>query len=426
MAPNLYRFDCKSAVICTAMQERGFRYDTGLRHKMRAFLTERESVAVANCHAAAGREFNPNSGKQLARVLLTEMGAPILFRSEATGDPSFDVSAMRGYAAHHNADVRALALAVLELRRLVKIRGTYIDGVHVAPDGRVHPVWQCYGTVSGRWSCQAPNLQNQPRGEHDPTIEIVKGGLRSAYVPADGHKLVYFDASQLEMRIAAYTSGDEAMIAACESSDLHASNAAALWPEVFSLQAYQEAPTPKMKALRSLAKTSAFAICYMAGAGTVHEKLIGEGQRITLRQCEAMLRRLQEAFAGYYAAQERNLATVARTGYATTPLLGRKRWLGHDPSPTHAANYPIQGGAGDLVNLKTHELVERIGKQHPKAHLVAQVHDSLTFEVPAEEADDVAAVCRDTFEAPIPFPGWDGRTREPSFPVDIDILERWH
>jgi DNA polymerase-1 len=296
--------------------------------------------------------------------------------------------------------------------------------------------------VSGRWACQAPNLMNLPRPENDPSRTptcVVCGctakeaertacnapahdflGVRSVYIARPGYRLVAFDMKQLEMRMAAYASGDPAMIKACESSDLHAANA-----EIIFAEAFTTAEGGHRKALRTLAKSSGFAVCYMAQAATVFARLVAAGVDVKLRQVEAMLSRMRRAFAAYYSWQSDRLLDCVRTGYVYSPILGRRRWLGHDPSPTEAANFPIQGGAADLMNLRLPLVVERLAAECLEALLVAQVHDSAVFEVPEALADKVAAVCQEVAEAPIVIDS-SGNPLAVSFPIDLEISERWH
>ena len=233
--------------------------------------------------------------------------------------------------------------------------------------------------------------------------------------------LVYFDAKQLEMRVAAYASGDQSMIKACESTDLHAANAAVIFGEAFT-----KCTDPNQRAaLRTLAKTSGFAVCYLAEAQTVYARLIAAGQLVQLRQVEAMLRKMRRGFNDYYRWQDKRLMACVKHGWTDSPLLGRRRWLGHDPSPTECANFPIQGGAADIMNDRIPIIAAAAKDVTPQARLVAQVHDSVCIEVPSRHAIRIGERAREIFEAPITFAS-SGRELTASFPVDLEIIERWH
>jgi DNA polymerase I-like protein with 3'-5' exonuclease and polymerase domains len=227
--------------------------------------------------------------------------------------------------------------------------------------------------------------------------------------------------SQLEMRIAAYASGDPTMIAACEGSDLHSANATVIFGAAFT-----ECTDPvARKGLRTMAKSSGFAVCYMAEASTVFARLIAEGANVTLRQVEAMLAKMRRAFLTYYRWQDAALLDTVRTGYVYTPILGRRRWLGHDPSPTECANFPIQGGAADYMNERFPEVVERCDAEGLGVEPVAQVHDSGVLEVPEEHVPRVCELVREVNARPIVIAS-SGEPLSAVLPIDLEDSERWH
>lgn len=263
-------------------------------------------------------------------------------------------------------------------------------------------------------NCARPNIMNLPRPENDPVAEF--GGIRSLYIAAPGKVLVAFDFSQLEMRIAAYVSGDEVMIAACESSDLHAANAGIIFGESFK-KLDKKKDEDEYNKLRNLAKQSGFAVAYMAGAPTVYARIIAAGIPITLMQTETMLKNMRRAFKAYYAYQEELLLQTIRLAYVRIPISNRKRWLGHAPKPPECANTPIQGGAAGVMNI----VLPRIERQlMPGAALVAQVHDAAYFEVPKRYASEVLALCNYETSQPFEING-----RKVVFPTDAKEGERW-
>lgn len=424
---SLYGHDKVSAEICRDMTVAGFAFDTDRAQAMADFLQKQEALVRDRADEAAGFAIRRTSSggfgdDSLRQAFFGELRAPVYCRSELTGRPSLGVDALRAYAAAHDDRLRDLSLAVLEWRRLRKVRSTYVLGPRPQADGRVRPSWLSSRVVSGRWSCQGPNLMNLPRRDNDPAASM--GGVRSLYCAPEGRVLVDFDASQLEMRIAAYASGDEAMIAACESSDLHAANAETIFgAHRFTAEEYASAEGQRkavLKAVRSMAKNAGFAVCYMASAETVYARLLADGQDVRLRDCEGMLANMRNSFAQYYRWQSDRLLDCIRRGYVETPILGRRRYLGHDPSPTEAANFPIQGGAADLMNIKVPAIVDELRARIPDAFPVAQVHDSCIIECDERDAEDVSAVARSIFEAPVRIGG-----RDASFPIEIDVRQRW-
>jgi DNA polymerase-1 len=438
---TIYTFDKQSAELCCQMQVDGFNFDVTKAVMLSAQLRKIETQAVKNMSAAIGRPLKLGKtgglGGDLRKAFFDDLHAPVYFRSELTNTPSLGVDAMRAYAVCADDRLAALATAVLEHRRARKIRSTYIDRIIVDPDGRVHPTWLNYGTVGGRWSCQGPNLQNIPRAGTDPTK--AQGGVRSLYTASRGCWLVTFDFSQLEMRIAAYATGDETMITACESSDLHSHNAQLVFGNVFDPDRYKALSAldttnsltgndyddfVALKTYRTCAKSSGFAVCYMAKATTVHSRLIADGQRVSLRQVEGMLRQMRRSFRSYYRRQEEWLDGVVKNGFITTPILGRKRWLGHDPSPTEAANFPIQGGAADVVNTKVLELVRRLRAAKLRTRMVAQVHDSVALDTHENDVDKVRSMCYEVCAEPITIAS-SGTRYEAVFPIDLEITQHW-
>lgn len=437
--PEVYECDKRGAAICTAMTQAGFAFDVGLARQYAETLREAEAAARDRADAAVGRPIKRTKTggfglKDMHRAFFCDLGAPLASAaiSVKTGRPSLGVDTMRTFAASQRPELRAAALSVLEWRRARKVRSTYIEAIHLGSDLRVHPGWRNYGAVSGRWSCQGPNLMNLPRLENDPTVtwtsddprtrKYVSGGIRGLYVPRPGFRLVSYDAKQLEMRIAAYASGDQAMINACNSSDLHSANAAVIFGAVF-----ENAEGAARKAFRTLAKSAGFAVCYMAEAETVWMRIIAtpEGEHVKLGQVKVMLIKLRAGFRGYFEWQHKRWLDAVRTGYTESPILGRRRWLGHDPPPTECANFPIQGGAADVMNLRLPLIVEALARRSPRTRIVAQVHDSGVFEVPIGDESCVTDTCREIFEAPIAI-GSSGTMLTASFPIDVEVSERWH
>jgi DNA polymerase-1 len=421
---RVYAVDKASAEICRDMQINGFAFDIERARDISALLREEEKKAKARADDAVGRIIRPTktggfSTDDLAKAFFGDMGAPVYFRSVLTGRPSLNVDSLRAYAASSHARLSALALAVLEWRKARKVRSTYVDAIVLDPDGRVHPTWLSYGTVTGRWACKDPNLMNLIRRANDPTAKHFKGGIRSLYRARAGYVLVIFDKKQLEMRVAAYVSGDKAMIAACEAEDMHAANAAVLFGAAFV-----EGDAETRSALRSLTKNAGFAVCYLAGAATVHTRAVASGVDVKLRQVEALIEKLQRGFAHYYRFQAEELLKIIASGYVYSPILRRRRWLGHTPEPPEAANHPIQSGAADIMNLGLPKLVTAVKFASPKTRPVAQVHDSLVFEVPERDEDKVKELCLEAADEEITI-CTSGESLKARFPIDLEVSERW-
>jgi DNA polymerase I-like protein with 3'-5' exonuclease and polymerase domains len=136
-----------------------------------------------------------------------------------------------------------------------------------------------------------------------------------------------------------------------------------------------------------------------------------------MSQVEGMLQRMRRAFAGYYGWQARELYKIVKGGYVYSPILGRRRYLGRNPSPTEAANFPIQGGAADVMNIRLPGLVDVLG---PHVRLLAQVHDAAVFEVPSCDVGMVAREINRYMTEPIEIGGY-----QVKLPIEVKIGERW-
>jgi len=405
---KVYEEDKRLGLLCRGMQERGVAVDQRRREEVRRELLGRQNYYLGALRQQAGFEIQPTKLDHLRKVLFKVLHGPVLFRSIQTGLPSTSVDTLQALAQTQTAAGKFSRL-LLKWREAWKLRSTYVDGIHPERDGRVHPSWRAWGTVSGRLSCREPNLQNLKRGSI----------IRSMYVAPRGRDLVAFDFKQLEMKIAAYSSGDKNFIAACESEDLHRENALVLFGE---LPDKDEQPE-EYKRLRTIAKSAGFAVNYLATAETVHARLAADGMGVSfmgvsLQQVEAMLQRLKRTYSRYFEWQEEQLRLVQQQGYLRLPLSGRIRWFGHEPMPTEVANYPIQGGAADLMNMFLPEIEDALPRG---AFITAQIHDAAIIECAPAQADRIAKLCQKVTERPVDI----GGTRA-VFPIDVKCgAKRW-
>lgn len=422
---RVYESDKQSATLCREMSRNGFAFDEDQAYTMAISLLNREHALLREAAELLGvKEINLLSPIQLRAAFFDQLGAPVLAVSEETKQPSLNVDTMRAYAASANETLARFAEIVLEYRRLRKCRTTYIEGVHVYPDGRVRATWLTYGTVSGRFSAKQPNLANLPRLSNDPSAheECKKApkpcgacGIRSLYIAPKGRKLVAFDVSQMEFRVAAYLTNDPNMIQACNELDIHSANAALLFGDHFRRL---EKGSAQHTRFRTLAKSATFAVCYLAEPPTVHARLVADGIQITLREVEAMITQLKKAFRQYYFWQAENLDLTIRRGYVESPILKRKRWLGHAPEPPANANFPIQSGAADVFNLKSAEILRRL--KGLDAFPVAAVYDALYIDCVESEVDEVTRIIKEVWDEPVRL-----GEHDVTFKIDLHVGDRW-
>lgn len=428
--PALYSFDKRTSELARDMAIRGFLYDQDRAHEYIALLKAKEQEARLKLEQAVGRKLKSTSTggvstKDLEVAVFKDLHAPILFRSKRTKKPALDISALRGYIALPNEAWQNFALAEIERRSARKVRKTYIENVlrDIGIDGRIHSTFKIYGAITGRWSSAGPNLQNLPSVKHDPTVtfidEIATGGIRSLYVAPAGYKIVNLDFSQLEWRIAAYASGDQNMINACLAGDIHRVNAELIWGEIF-----RSAPKEKQKKFRSLAKNFVFAICYGANSATVYANVRANGENATFEQIDRSLHSLKGKLATYYRWQDQRLRDAMITGATFTPLMQRMKWTGHEVNSiaNEIMNFPIQGGAAEVVNMKFCEIDDQIKARKINAKPLGAVHDALVSEVHEDDVQKYLDLVTEVCENPVQFPetGLNG-----IFPIEVQVDERW-
>jgi DNA polymerase I-like protein with 3'-5' exonuclease and polymerase domains len=205
---------------------RGIMVDVGYLEELSPILTNSINQAQADLNKMASKEINPNSPKQLQWLFFERLGLkPVKYtKGGASGkqSPSTDASVLNRFA---DEGIEA-ADKVLEIRKLTKMRGTYVDGLRKWVDGdlRIHPTMTQHVTVTGRLSSVDPNLMNVPRPGSD------KWGIRYAFMPKENHTLLVIDYEQLEMRLLAHFSGDKNMIDVINKGwDIHTGTASLMF-----------------------------------------------------------------------------------------------------------------------------------------------------------------------------------------------------
>ncbi|MBI1899584.1 MAG: DNA polymerase I [Planctomycetia bacterium] len=334
-------------------------------------------------YALAGREFNIASPKQLQEVLFAELKLPSGRRTKSGRSTDADV-------LEALARVHPLPAKILDYRQLAKLKGTYIDALPamVHPrTGRVHASFNQTVAATGRLSAADPNLQNLPvRTE-------VGREIRAAIRPGEpGWKLLSADYSQIELRVLAHLSGDEALRAAFErDEDIHARVAS----EVFSVPL--DGVTSEM---RRRAKAVNFGVVY-------GQSPFGLAQQLGIEQDEAA-QFIEEYFRRYQGVEDYLLLVLEechRRGYVTT-IEGRRRNIdGVRPTLQRSAarrqlnlpertaiNTVIQGSAADLIKLAMISIHRRLLSGGAPGRMLLQVHDELVFEVPEPGLQSLAHV----------------------------------
>jgi DNA polymerase-1 len=336
----------------------------------------------------AGEDFNINSPQQLSRILFDKLQLPTLKRNIKTRTASTAVEVLEELALVHD-----LPRLILEWRALQKLKGTYIDALPqlVDPDtGRVHTCFNQAVAATGRLSSSDPNLQNIP-------IRTALGReIRRAFVAEPGHVLISADYSQIELRVLAHLSGDEALTDAFRrGEDIHDRTALKVFGTSSGLSDHE---------LRRRAKIVNYALLYGKTAFTL-AKDIGVTQPAAQEFIDAY-------FAGFPAVRvfiDRLLVDARQTGVVRT-LFGRRRLVPDLTSRNgqiragaerYAVNFPIQGTAADILKRAMIDVHDGLVASRTGARMILTVHDELLFEAPAEAADETTAIVRRLMEGAV-------------------------
>jgi len=364
--------------VLTRMERTGIRIDDEFFRTMRRKLKGELDLIQEDIFKLAGGEFNVNSTPQLRQVLFDKLELPVIKRTK-TG-PSTDASVLEELAVEGHELPRLL----LDYREMEKLRSTYVDALPqlVNPHtGRIHTSFNQTVAATGRLSSSAPNLQNIP-------IRTPLGReIRKGFVADPGYVFLGVDYSQIELRILAHFSGDEAFVQAfTRGVDVHRQTASVIFDVAV------DDVTPEM---RAQAKTVNFATLYGQGPFSLARQL-----GITRDEARAFIDTYFERFSGVRTFLDEQVDMAREMGYVET-LLGRRRyvpelkarnWNVRQFGERVAQNTPIQGTAADLIKramIDVHAALEATGSG---ARLLLQVHDELLLEVPEGEVDDVRDV----------------------------------
>ena len=357
------------------MERSGFLVDGGALARFGADLSDTIRQMEERIYAAAGQQFNINSPKQLGKVLFEDLGLPHGKKTKTGWSTNADVL--------EKLKDQPLVADVLTYRQYAKLKSTYADGLLkvIDPDGRIRTSFQMTVTATGRLSSTEPNLQNIP------TRTDLGSKMREMFVAAPGHVLVDADYSQIELRLLAHISGDEAMQQAFLSGeDFHTVTAA----RVFHVP--QDQVTHQM---RSRAKAVNFGIVYGISAFSLSQDI-----GVTVQEAKEYMDRYFATYTGVKQYMTDVVDKAREQGYVET-LWHRRRALPELKSSNFnmrsfgervALNMPIQGTAADIIKLAMVRVHSRLAREGLAARLIMQVHDELIVECPEEEASRVEAL----------------------------------
>ena len=418
---GLYEEDKELAEFCRHMQISGVQVDIELRDRLSKEIAEKEVRLIKEMIALVGHEFGPTKTADIRQILFNEFKAPIIKRTE-TGLPSTDKEVLQAFSRMKDRPYGAFCLKLVEWRGALKMRKTYLDNIIIEPDGRVHPSWRSFGTVTGRLAVRKPNLQNLKRIDKK-FKDQPEQQIRMIYIPRPGCKFVGFDLSQVEMRTAAFLSGDPVFIANVVGGDMHTANARLIFGDLPELVDIKRAKEGDGKRMRDISKNVGFAVNYMAVAETLMKTLQSQGFDVRYTAVVSMLNKVKEAYRIYFDYVASNLELTRKTGYLKVGwLTGRIRWIGHAPAPSDCANGPNQGTAADIMNRACIRIYKRFKAEFVgvDVRIVAQVHDSCIAEVPNALVDRVKEIIIEEMSKPVMV---EGILRD--FPIDLKQGMRW-
>jgi DNA polymerase I len=353
--------------VLAKMEHAGIAADTDHFAAMSATLHGEAKAAEQAAFAVVGHDFNLGSPKQLQEVLFTELGLPKTKRIKT------------GYTTDSEALVSLQALTVhpvlehlLRHRDVAKLMSIVDSLIPMAgEDGRIHTTFNQTIAATGRLSSTDPNLQNIPiRSELGRRI-------REGFVVGPGYEcLLTADYSQIELRIMAHMSGDEALIAAFESGhDFHAATAS----RVFGLPPEQVGPE-----LRAKIKAMNYGLAYGLSAFGLSQQL-----RISTDEARALMEEYFKEFGGVRDYLHEVVSRARMDGYTAT-MMGRRRYLPDLTSDNRqrremaermALNAPIQGSAADVIKVAMLAVDSALTGAGLRSRMLLQVHDELLIEV---------------------------------------------
>jgi len=383
-----FETEMKLLPILAEMEIDGIGIDEKVLSNLSVQFEQQIAELEQKIYVEVGHEFNLNSPKQLGVVLFEELELPH-GRKTKTGY-STDVKVLEKLAGRH--PVPAL---ILEYRTIAKLKSTYVDKLVVlkdSKDGRIHTSFNQTITATGRLSSSNPNMQNIP-------IRMEEGNkIREAFVPGAGKVFLAADYSQIDLRVLAHYSKDEALTKAFMSGDdIHSRTAA----ELFNVS-----PMLINSEMRRVAKSINFGIVYGMSAFGLSQQL-----SISRKEAQRFIDKYFHLYSGVKSFMHDIVEQARKDGYVTT-LLGRKRTVvdidaknktKREFAERMAINTPIQRTASDIIKCAMLEVGGVLREQELSAKMLLQIHDELVFEVAEGEVEEASKIVKEVMENALPI-----------------------
>lgn len=380
---ELYDIEIKLARVLAGIELKGLMIDVDRLDSIGIDLNNRIKIIEEEIYNLAGGQFNINSPKQLGEILFEKLHLPHGKKNKTGYSTNVDV-------LEKLASDFPIARRVLDYRGINKLITTYVNGIKelVDEDGHIHPLYKQTETQTGRLSSIEPNIQNMPiRTEEGQVIrEIFISRFPSG-------KILSCDYSQIELRVLAHMSGDPEMIASFnEKIDFHSQTASRL---------YEVSIENVTKDMRRMAKAINFGIIYGMSAWGLSETI-----NVSPLEANIYINKYFDTFKEAKKFLDSLIENVKKDGFTTT-MLNRRRYIPEALSPNAnvrsfgertAMNAPIQGSAADIIKIAMVNLARRMEKENLKSLMIAQVHDELVFDCPADEVELMEKIAREEME----------------------------
>lgn len=377
-----YEIEMPLTFVLYDMTKEGIRVDKDILLNYGIELSDRVAKLELEIQQLAGEKFKVNSPKELGRVLFEEMKLPFGKKNKTGWSTSVDV-------LEKLRNIDPIIEKILEYRQLSKLNNTYISGLidYVEKDGRIHSKFMQMVTATGRLSSTEPNLQNLP------IKSDIGRNLRKAFIPKEGYVFVDADYSQIELRILAHLSEDQAMISDFKNKvDIHSATAA----RIFEIETDKVTPNQ-----RRSAKAINFGLIYGMGSFSLSEDL-----HISKKDADDYIKSYFENYAAIKNYLDGQVNSAKKNGFVST-LFNRRRYIPDINSNNFlirsaaeriAMNTTIQGTASDIMKIAMNNVYHRIKHDKLDAKLILQIHDELLIEVSEKDAKKVENLLKKEME----------------------------
>ena len=369
--------------VLAKMEINGFKVDVSVIDEMKMDLEAKLSIISNQIYNMAGEEFNISSPKQLGDILFEKLNLPH-GKKKANGYPT-DHDTLVKLKDKHN-----IIPLILEYRNISKLISTYMDSLktYVMQDSKIHTIYKQAVTRTGRLSSVEPNLQNIP------IRDDLGKQIRKAFKPEDNEIIMSSDYSQIELRVLAHITKDEALNRAFNNNeDIHTRVASDVYGVPFEAVS---------KVQRRNAKAVIFGIVYGISGFGLSENL----EDVTPGEAKLLIDKYLNMYSGVKEYMDNIVSEAKEKGYTRT-MFNRKRVIDELKNTNYiirkageriALNTPIQGSSADIIKMAMIKVDEEMSKRNLRSKMLVQVHDELVFSVPSDEVETMKTLVKDVME----------------------------